>query len=132
MKRFLAPRLFAAAALTAIAAGCARIEETPGPGGAGVERGPVFDRDGKTLRHGVWTGTHPDGSRRWQVRYVRGEKVGVYREWHANGRLAVQAVHGWDGKPTDDIKRWDEAGNLLATPPAKEDDHGRTAEKTGR
>ena len=111
--------------------GCARVEEVPGPNGAGLERGPVFTHEGKTLRHGVWTASYPDGSRHWQVRYIRGQKVGVYREWYSNGVLAIQAVYDWDGKPTDDVKRWDEAGNLLPHSPAHGENNGRTTENAG-
>lgn len=123
--RFSRPVL--ALILGAALCGCARVETVDLPGG-GSERGPVFDRDGQAVRHGVWTATHPDGSRRSKVRYVRGVRAGLYQEWHPNGAPAVRLRLGWDGQPVpgEPEERWTPDGAPVEPPqPA-----GKTEEKT--
>jgi len=47
-----------------------------------------------------------------QGNYINGEKEGVWKVWHENGRLELQANY-INGKLEGLYKRWDENGKLI-------------------
>jgi antitoxin component YwqK of YwqJK toxin-antitoxin module len=68
---------------------------------AGMEDGPSKE----------W---YPDGQPKseGQVRY--GMAIGTFREWHRNGRLAVEQRFDDEGHGRQlSLRRWDEDGNLI-------------------
>lgn len=92
-------------------AGCAKqvVERLPD---GGEERGAMAQVNGEEVRHGVWRGTYPDGKPCTTVRYTRGVRTGLYREWYPNGVLAESSVYDWDGSVLK-RKTWDLQGNLM-------------------
>lgn len=77
--------------LLALAA-CGRVERS-WPAGAPRFEG-ALDLDGE--RHGEWTFHYPDGSLRERGRYDHGRRVGVWRQWHNEGRLASEGERAWN------------------------------------
>jgi hypothetical protein len=128
-----APLVIVGCLLLAFVAGCSGgVDEVRDAEGRLRERGPVYPRDGVSVRHGVWTGFHPDGRRAWRVRFVRGTPAGLRQEWHPDGARAAEIKLGWDGIPIEErgaIKRWNPDGSPVppppeATPSGKDETHG--------
>lgn len=65
----------------------------------GLEDGPVRE----------W---FPDGADRAEGRCRRGIPCGRWREWHANGRLALEKEYGRRGLVRS-IRKWSESGELV-------------------
>lgn len=98
--------------LCLLMAGCGGREETvrPGRGVSVEERGPMVrvypsGREPVEARHGLWRGFDAAGQRRWEVRYIRGNPGGAYREWDADGNLLAEWSYSWDGELTGWL-RW--------------------------
>lgn len=86
---------------------------SPGRGMSVEERGPVAKvhpagRDPVEARHGLWRGFDEHGTRRWEVRYTRGNPAGPYREWDANGGLFATWSYDWDGNLTGWLRWFDD------------------------
>ncbi len=66
------------------------------------------------VSHGTRTRWFPEGGKKSEVKIVDGTLTGVFREWHANGRLARETPLA-AGVPHGEAKSWDSAGTLIGT-----------------
>ncbi|MFC8914146.1 toxin-antitoxin system YwqK family antitoxin [Streptomyces sp. NPDC047821] len=63
------------------------------------------------ITHGISREWYKDGTPRSEGTVRVGRPVGVWREWHANGRLASEQRFAADGLTLLTQKTWDERGN---------------------
>lgn len=63
-------------------------------------------------RFGVWRFWHPNGRLARKAAYHSGELAGEYREWHANGQPRTQGEY-LSGRKSKRWRHWDEAGRRL-------------------
>ena len=63
------------------------------------------------MRDGVETRWYESGVKRFEGRFSKNQLVGVFEEWHPNGRLKSEAI--WkDGKRVS-IREWSETGEMI-------------------
>ncbi|MFE1763234.1 toxin-antitoxin system YwqK family antitoxin [Streptomyces angustmyceticus] len=63
------------------------------------------------ITSGPQTHWHPNGSKKMEGTVKRGEAVGEWRSWHANGQLSEYSLFSQDGEYMR-RQRWDKDGNL--------------------
>lgn len=65
-------------------------------------------------RQGAWTTFYPDGKKKSETPYVRGQITGTYRKWYANGKQLIE-MECKNGRSISDPKIWNETGKPLKT-----------------
>lgn len=63
-------------------------------------------------RLGIWTAYYPNGKKKSETPYEQGKVTGVFRRWHANGKLLIE-MECVNGNSVKEPKIWNEAGKPL-------------------
>jgi len=69
----------------------------------------TFTREGKDVKHGVWTSWYPNGQEHIRGEYRDDQEVGKFTWWYANGQKALEGLYR-DGKPNGLWVWWHENG----------------------
>ena len=69
----------------------------------------TFTREGKDVKHGVWTSWYPNGQEHIRGEYRNDLEVGKFTWWYSNGQKALEGLYR-EGKPDGRWVWWHENG----------------------